>query len=115
MNLEDLVAPTPRPECLTDFLVIANSPSACPIISATAPRNLARLKHRLSRRTVALEIDFVTATNSFLETKRGPTSPIDFSWFERVAPGSRLLVISDTTYEARSVKGIRLDDFLRGG
>ena len=26
MNLDDLVAPTPRPECLTDFLVSANSP-----------------------------------------------------------------------------------------
>ena len=61
------------------------------------------------------ELDFVTALNSFLETKRGPTSPIDFSWFERVVPGSRLLVVSDTNYETRSVKGIRLDDFLRGG
>ena len=39
----------------------------------------------------------------------------DFPWFERVMPGLRLVVLSDATYQARSVKGLPLVEFLRGG
>ncbi len=60
------------------------------------------------------ELDFVCAANSFVEIERGTTSALDFSWFERVMPGSRLVVVSDASYEARSVRGIRLEEFLRG-
>ena len=60
------------------------------------------------------ELDFVLSPGSFLEVKRGPTAATDFGWFERALPGSKLLVVSDSSYEARCVRGVGIADYLRG-
>jgi uncharacterized protein len=61
------------------------------------------------------ELDFVVEPGRYLEVKRGATSPLEFSWFERVMPGASLTVVSDARYEARSVRGITVEELLRGG
>ena len=59
------------------------------------------------------ELDFVVGAGRYLEVKRGVTSPIEFSWFEQALRGAQLTVVSDASYEARSVRGITLEEFLR--
>jgi hypothetical protein len=58
------------------------------------------------------EVDFVLAPDEFLETKLGPTNPMEFAWFSRVFPKGRLTVVSQSTYETRHIRGIRMEDFL---
>jgi len=60
------------------------------------------------------EIDFVLAPDAFLEVKLGSTNPLEFSWFARGFPGRRLTVVSQSVYETRAVRGVRLADFLLG-
>ena len=59
------------------------------------------------------ELDFVVGAGRYLEVKRVVTSPIEFSWFEQALRGAQLTVVSDASYEARSVRGITLEEFLR--
>jgi predicted AAA+ superfamily ATPase len=60
------------------------------------------------------EIDFVLDDGTFLEVKRGATSPMEFAWFPRSFPGSRLVVIGREGFEAGPIVGITLERFLRG-
>ena len=59
------------------------------------------------------ELDFVVEPGHYLEVKRGKTTPVEFAWFERVLPRSKLLVVGDSSFESRSVRGLGLADFLR--
>lgn len=58
------------------------------------------------------EIDFVDAQGSFYEVKLGKTGPLDFAWFPKVFPSKKLLVISESEFETKQVKGITIDQFL---
>ncbi len=58
------------------------------------------------------ELDFVLAPDSLLEVKRGAASPLDFSWFPRMFPSSRLTVINARRFEGERVTGVTLEDFL---
>jgi predicted AAA+ superfamily ATPase len=58
------------------------------------------------------ELDFVLGPDEFLEVKLGPTNPMEFAWFSHVFPKGRLTVVSQSTYETRNIRGIRLEDFL---
>ena len=60
------------------------------------------------------ELDFVLEPDLFVEVKRGRTSPLEFQWFEHSFPLGRLLVIGEDRFRARAVRGITLEDFLRG-
>ena len=60
------------------------------------------------------ELDFVLGPNSFLEVKRGKTSPLDFPWFPAIFPESRLTVIGASRFETDRISGITLEDFLIG-
>ena len=58
------------------------------------------------------EVDFVSSDNTFVEVKRGRTSPLEFSWFPHTFPSGRLLVIGQTRFETDSVRGVTFDEFL---
>ncbi len=60
------------------------------------------------------EVDFVLEPGSFVEVRRGGTGPLDFQWFEKTLPYARLIVVGEDRFRARSVRGITLEDFLRG-
>lgn len=60
------------------------------------------------------ELDFVLNPESFLEVKRGKTSPLDFAWFPASFPCGRLVVISDSRYETAQITGVTMEDFLLG-
>jgi len=51
----------------------------------------------------------------YLEVERWVTTPVDYAWFERALPRGRLLVVGNASFEARSVRGVYLEEFLRGG
>ena len=61
------------------------------------------------------ELDFVVEPGRYLEVKRGPTSPLEFSWFEQSLRGARLTVVSDASWNARSISGTTFEEFLRVG
>ena len=61
------------------------------------------------------EIDFVTRDLHFIEIKRGPASPIDFSWFSQSFPQEKLVVISQTRFTTSAIDGITLEEFLTNG
>lgn len=58
------------------------------------------------------EVDFVDSERKFYEVKLGKTGPMDFMWFPKVFPKSKLLVISSSEFETSHVKGITLEQFL---
>ncbi len=58
------------------------------------------------------ELDFVAAPDSFIEVKRGSSSPLEFSWFSRSFPRSRLTVVSGSRFQTDQVRGVTLEDFL---
>ena len=58
------------------------------------------------------EIDFVLSSDRFIEVKRGQAGPLDFRWFLKSFPHKRLTVISSSRFEADSIQGITLKDFL---
>jgi len=60
------------------------------------------------------ELDFLVEPGSYLEVKRGPTDPMEFSWFERSLRGARLTVVGDASWKARSISAITFEEFLRG-
>ncbi len=61
------------------------------------------------------EIDFVVDSQSFIEVKRGKTSPMEFEWFPRTFPKGYLTVISKSRFETDQIKGVTLADFLEDG
>jgi predicted AAA+ superfamily ATPase len=58
------------------------------------------------------ELDFVVSRDLFLEAKRGRTSPMDYAWFPKVFPRSRLHVIGQDTFEAGPIRGLTMEEFL---
>ena len=61
------------------------------------------------------EIDFVTPAGHLIEVKQGRAGPLDFSWFERTFPKTRLTVICRAPFETRQVRGITIEQFLLEG
>ena len=58
------------------------------------------------------EIDFVLDRDTYLEVKSGRTSALEFAWFARMFPRARLLVVGQDRFDARSVTGMTMEDFL---
>ena len=58
------------------------------------------------------ELDFVLTPDSFIEVKRGKTSPMEFNWFPNVFPNGHLTVISESRFETDRISGITITDFL---
>ncbi|MFZ5470274.1 MAG: ATP-binding protein [Myxococcota bacterium] len=59
------------------------------------------------------ELDFVVGKDHFVEVKRGRATALDFAWFRKVFPKSRLTVVCGTPFEADQIVGVTLDSFLR--
>lgn len=57
-------------------------------------------------------IDFVTPSQEFIEVKRGRAGPLDFAWFEKVFPKSRLTIVCDSPFQSRKVTGLMVEEFL---
>ncbi len=62
--------------------------------------------------TAEHEIDFVLDRETYLEVKSGRTTAIEFAWFARTFPKARLIVVGQDRFDARSVTGTTLEDFL---
>jgi uncharacterized protein len=58
------------------------------------------------------EIDFITPPRAAIEVKTGSTNPLEFAWFPRTFPPGRLTVIGKDRWQAGSLEGITLEDFL---
>jgi len=58
------------------------------------------------------ELDFVLENKMFLEVKRGGCSPLEFSWFSKQFPHSKLIVVNKNQFETNTVKGVTLEEFL---
>ncbi len=58
------------------------------------------------------ELDYKVAPDCFVEVKRGGVTPVEFSWFSRSFPKGRLVVVNPNRFEATSVRGLTLEDFL---
>lgn len=61
------------------------------------------------------EIDFVTAPETLLEVKLGPSSPIEFLWFPKSFPKSTLQVVNQRSFKSDRIRGLTIDEFLREG
>jgi len=60
------------------------------------------------------ELDFVSTGEWLIEVKSGRTGPLDFGWFARTFPNSRLMVVGGDTFETDRVVGVDLRSFLLG-
>jgi predicted AAA+ superfamily ATPase len=60
------------------------------------------------------ELDFVAATESLIEVKRGRASALEFAWFPKTFPAGRLTVICSTPFETERIIGVTLERFLTG-
>lgn len=58
------------------------------------------------------ELDFVLDARTFVEVKRGKTSPLDFAWFPRCFPKGHLTVVSGSRYETDQICGVTPEEFL---
>ena len=63
-------------------------------------------------RSAEHEIDFVLDRETCLEVKRGRTTALEFAWFSRTFPKARLIVVGQSRFDARSVTGATMEDFL---
>jgi predicted AAA+ superfamily ATPase len=63
-------------------------------------------------RSAEHETDFVLDRETHLEVKSGRTTALEFAWFARTFPRSKLLVIGQDRFESRSVTGMTMEDFL---
>jgi hypothetical protein len=57
----------------------------------------------------------VTSDQTLIEVKWGKAGPLDFSWFPKTFPKSKLLVICQTPFETKQVRGITPHEFLLNG
>jgi predicted AAA+ superfamily ATPase len=62
--------------------------------------------------TAEHEIDFVLDSETYLEVKSGRTTALEFSWFAKTFPCARLLVVGQDRFDARSVTGTTMEEFL---
>jgi predicted AAA+ superfamily ATPase len=58
------------------------------------------------------EIDFVDANGTFYEVKLGKTSLIEFAWFSKIHPKRKLIVISQSEFQGKNIKGVTIEQFL---
>ncbi len=58
------------------------------------------------------EVDFVVRPDLSIEVKRGGASPLEFAWFPRTFPKSRLVVVAREPFEADQVRGVRMEELL---
>ncbi|MBI3292727.1 MAG: ATP-binding protein [Elusimicrobia bacterium] len=58
------------------------------------------------------ELDYVVQPDLFIEVKKGKTSPLEFSWFPKNFPQSKLWVINTERYETSHLVGLTFEDFL---
>ncbi|MFH0919837.1 MAG: AAA family ATPase [Fibrobacterota bacterium] len=58
------------------------------------------------------EIDFINDRSTFLEVKSGLASPMEFTWFQKTFPKKSLKVVNAGRFDAGSIQGIPLMDFL---
>lgn len=63
-------------------------------------------------RTDKHEIDFVRSGKPWIEVKSGQASALEFAWFGRAFPREKLLVVSTEHFEANTVRGVTLEEFL---
>lgn len=59
------------------------------------------------------ELDFVMAHSQFLEVKAGPTSPLEFAWFNRVFPRGELKVVSQSKFKTQQITAVTMEEFLQ--
>ena len=60
------------------------------------------------------ELDFVAAPDHLVEVKRGRAAALEFAWFTKAFRKTRLTVVCSTPFQASQVRGVTLDEFLRG-
>lgn len=58
------------------------------------------------------EIDFVSPDLKFIEAKKGPANPFEFSWFSKIFPRDDLTVICSTPFRSKQVTGVTVEEFL---
>lgn len=58
------------------------------------------------------EIDFVISPQAAIEVKLGPSYPLEFAWFHRCLPKSRLSVVGENRFSAGPIEGFTFEDFL---
>ena len=63
--------------------------------------------------TSSHEIDFIYQGKSFIEVKRGKSSPLDYAWFNKEFPNSRLIVINTERFESKNIVGVTMEEYLR--
>lgn len=62
------------------------------------------------------EIDFVLPrSNTLIEVKAGKAGPMDFIWFLKTFPNSKLTVVSQSEFETNNITGMTLEQFLSQG
>ena len=59
------------------------------------------------------EIDFVDPNEQFIEVKRGKSSPLEFSWFDKQLPHVKLTVINQQSFSTNNITGLTIEDFLK--
>jgi hypothetical protein len=60
------------------------------------------------------EIDFVVDPTLMIEVERGRTGASEFTWFPRVHPRARLLVVGREPFEAVRIRGLTMEELLLG-
>ncbi|MBN1684279.1 MAG: ATP-binding protein [Gammaproteobacteria bacterium] len=58
------------------------------------------------------EIDFIINSESFIEVKKGTSSPFEFAWFPHQFPKNKLTVINSSQFKNEFVEGVTIEDFL---
>lgn len=58
-------------------------------------------------------LDFVLQGNTFLEVKRGQSSPLEFLWFSKVFPKGQLVVVNTRKFATSQITGITVEEFLK--
>lgn len=58
------------------------------------------------------EVDFLIDNDVFIEVKLGKVNPSEFSWFPKVFPNKKLLIVCTERFETSFCKGVTLSDFL---
>lgn len=58
------------------------------------------------------EIDFVAGDKHYVEVKWGKAGPLDFTWFPKTFPKSKLLVVCQNSFETNQILGMTPHEFL---
>ncbi|MBP9726564.1 MAG: ATP-binding protein [Gammaproteobacteria bacterium] len=58
------------------------------------------------------ELDFVLENKTFLEVKRGGCSPLEFAWFSKQFPHSKLMLVNKNKFETNVITAVTAEEFL---